>query len=645
MTIYKTFFTGGNYNIKGGGCFDDHKYHYQFKAWTDENTNVKFTFSKSYSGAHLKGLDLTLNGGNDTFKFDMRNHQYSTNLDLNLDMGGGNDKIDITDIPAHDGNHFTLAGGSGNDTIIMRADSKVGAVIYGDEAHSAYDASLSYNDTINAGNGNNTIYGGWGNDTITTGNGDNLIYGGNGTDGTEAHTGSNIISTGSGNDTVYGGSGNDIIDVGEGSDTVYAGAGNDIINVGMRTGQDIDKVYTGPGADLIICGGVKSDYVFEGASDQEANPWSEWAVDEGFKTGKEVVTASLEAAGFAFAGSTSFGIVFGLGVSALSTGVMSSIFGSGGGDETTKVSAHQDYAYVGDFDLRNDVFVYTATHTEQSDLTYFKEEATSNGEYEVDTDVDNMGNGGVVARLAINNDLVSYMQKTSGSGTSAANIKHQLSTELINTSFSITYDDGHYVDKTGAVISDSDLSQHVGDGTSTLQDELDGLGLSDGQTVLITGAYSGQYIAGEDINNGGNLFIAGTDYGDAIYAENMVKTNQHSDTYLYGFGGDDVIVGGDSNDMIFGGTGNDTLTGNGGSDTFVFEKNAGNDTITDFDINTDTLRFIGDGVIKDDLNISQVSDSNSPTGESAVISYHDNSITLEGVTASDLQHHDLFTFS
>lgn len=60
-----------------------------------------------------------------------------------------------------------------------------------------------------------------------------------------------------------------------------------------------------------------------------------------------------------------------------------------------------------------------------------------------------------------------------------------------------------------------------------------------------------------------------------------------------GGAGDDVIDGGWGSDTINGGEGNDILTGGLGADTFIFNANAGEDTITDFNLRRDTIQLEG----------------------------------------------------
>ena len=97
------------------------------------------------------------------------------------------------------------------------------------------------NDEIFAGNGINLISGGAGDDTIITGDGDNFLSGDDGND---------FIGAGAGNDIVYGGNGNDQILAGDGDNFVNAGAGDDYIG----TGEGNDTINAGLGNDIIQAG-------------------------------------------------------------------------------------------------------------------------------------------------------------------------------------------------------------------------------------------------------------------------------------------------------------------------------------------------------------------------------------------------------
>ena len=97
-----------------------------------------------------------------------------------------------------------------------------------------------------------------GDDSIDGGDGDDTIYGGAGAD---------TIDAGVNNDQVYGGSGNDSIDGGIGSDLLYGGDGDDFVKGGGNTGNP-DTVYGGDGNDTVLGGdGAGADSLFGDAGD------------------------------------------------------------------------------------------------------------------------------------------------------------------------------------------------------------------------------------------------------------------------------------------------------------------------------------------------------------------------------------------
>ncbi len=105
-------------------------------------------------------------------------------------------------------------------------------------------------------------------------------------------------------------------------------------------------------------------------------------------------------------------------------------------------------------------------------------------------------------------------------------------------------------------------------------DEMDG---EDGNDTLRMGAGddTAEGRAGQDIIHGGA--------GDDILGGGT------SSDKLFGGNGDDTINGGAGADLINGGRGNDELTGGNLSDTFVFQRDAGFDTITDFQDGVDKI--------------------------------------------------------
>lgn len=91
---------------------------------------------------------------------------------------------------------------------------------------------------------------------------------------------------------------------------------------------------------------------------------------------------------------------------------------------------------------------------------------------------------------------------------------------------------------------------------------------------------------------------------------------------------DDVISGNDADNRINGGAGNDILSGGAGADVFEFSANWGDDTILDFNPQTDVLDLSLSGATLGDLDITHA-DGNT------TLQFQGDSIVLIGVDALD----------
>ena len=122
----------------------------------------------------------------------------------------------------------------------------------------------------------------------------------------------------------------------------------------------------------------------------------------------------------------------------------------------------------------------------------------------------------------------------------------------------------------------------------------------------------------------------------------------HGNDRLHGGKGDDELYGGRDDDTLIGGRGDDTLSGSWGADRFVFDRNDGHDTITDFgsrkilDPSGNVIGMAHDvivikgGKVFEDLTIKE-----NANGDAVVTGYgEDVSITLEDVAASELTESD-----
>ena len=100
---------------------------------------------------------------------------------------------------------------------------------------------------------------------------------------------------------------------------------------------------------------------------------------------------------------------------------------------------------------------------------------------------------------------------------------------------------------------------------------------SDGNDTLLGGN-------GKDILTGG----AGNDLLDGGNGRDILTGNGGNDTLLGG-NGKDILTGGAGNDLLDGGDGKDILTGGAGEDIFVLRCGEGKDSITDFELGSDSV--------------------------------------------------------
>ncbi|MGR3759603.1 calcium-binding protein [Roseobacteraceae bacterium NS-SX3] len=148
--------------------------------------------------------------------------------------------------------------------------------------------------------------------------------------------------------------------------------------------------------------------------------------------------------------------------------------------------------------------------------------------------------------------------------------------------------------------------------------------------------------------NAGNDVLQGSKGRDLLkggHGDDTLSGGAHGDR-LKGNAGSDVLKGGNGNDKLFGGGGNDTLlgqkgddrlTGGAGADEFVFHRNHGNDTVTDFQLGLDLIA-IGRGASSlDQLSFQQ-------QGADVLVSFSNVTILVEEVTVTQLQDQDNFLF-
>ena len=178
---------------------------------------------------------------------DQEGHDPGAEGDI-IHTGHGNDIVyagagdDVIDTGYGFNTHDKIYAGEGNNTITTRGWDEV----YAGSGNDTFHVLTTSSARINAGDGNNTIFGSYGGGNFTLGAGDDLV------DGHEV-SGTYTINLGEGNNTVRG--------AGE-RNYITAGAGNDDIDV---TGSLYAEVNVGEGHN-IVRGGVDG-FVHAGSGD------------------------------------------------------------------------------------------------------------------------------------------------------------------------------------------------------------------------------------------------------------------------------------------------------------------------------------------------------------------------------------------
>ncbi|WP_400088829.1 hypothetical protein [Yoonia sp. R78084] len=169
--------------------------------------------------------------------------------DDRIEAGRGNDVI------WGDDDEDRLYGEDGND--IIRGGRHDDRIYGGDD-----------DDLIYGEDGNDRIYGdtsnteGIGDDTIYGGDGDDDIRGGRGNDYIKGEDDNDVIRGNDGNDELYGDRGDDELDGDDGNDLLFGGRGNDDIE-----GDDGHDRLAGEDGDDILEGGAGDDQIFGGDDD------------------------------------------------------------------------------------------------------------------------------------------------------------------------------------------------------------------------------------------------------------------------------------------------------------------------------------------------------------------------------------------
>jgi len=638
----------GNDTLKGGGGAD--------KLFGGDGDDL---FYGNTDGDVITGGENSESNG-DTLDFS----DVSTALVINMATGSVNTNAstfsEIENITGGTGNDTiygddqvnTLKGGAGDDTIFTSVG--VDSIDGGSGSNDWIDFSaitttpitinLSTQKIINDGYGNTeTIVNV---ENINAGSGDDTLYGDGMANTIYGNAGADTLSGNDGADLLYGGMGNDSLDGGADNDTLYGEDGNDILIGGAGN----DSLDGGAGDDSFI-GGIGNDIFVGGAGIDIAdyrNATAKIVIAPESTNGNILSTGTLSTSEGTDTINDDVEIIYG------SNGFGDTITGNAnantlhgwGGNDILSGGAGDDVIYGGD---GND----TITGGFGADTLSGGNVGSASGTDTVDYSADNgavtvnLSSGltinGVVQNSALDGngavDSVTNFYKVLGSAYSDTLIGNSGADYLqgnagddwfVMTTGNDTIDGGthstlgdtvDFAQIGGPVIVNLANSNATGSAgvdyitgieniTATLYDDtLTGdsnrntiVGRAGNDTIL---AGSGSdLIYGDDNTNG--LATGGIESGvDTIWGEAGADT-------IYGGKGDDSLYGGDDNDTIYAGEGNDLIEGNAGTNTLYgndgndyFRVHEGNDTISGGDgIDTVSYYYAGSSVSVDISNIS-----------------------------------------
>ena len=293
-------------------------------AYTITGTSVGRTFFGGLTYGGIEGLTLNAEAGNNTINV----NGTAWGVPVTVNAGAGNDTVNVgngnldllpgavsvngqagTDmVYANDqavayNDAYMITGTSVDRTPFLDRGTSVGRTFFGGLTYSGIEgltlnaeagnniitgSSASVPLTIDAGAGNDAIFGGPGNDTIYGGPGNDTIFGGDGNDRLDGGDGNDYLDGGGGNDTLYGD--NEEVSIawgdaliyesgpeGSGNDTLYGGDGNDALYGG---GGD-DMLYGGTGQDVLV--GMSGRDYLDGGNDGIADTLVGWTGADTFK--------------------------------------------------------------------------------------------------------------------------------------------------------------------------------------------------------------------------------------------------------------------------------------------------------------------------------------------------------------------------
>lgn len=487
---------------------------------------------------------------------------------------------------------------------------------------------------------------------------DETLYGYEGQD--------NIINAGDGNDAIYGASANDTIIGGAGNDSLQGSYGNDTYVFAAGFGNDTiydldptagnvdtiqfleginpaDVVVTRNGDDLVLSVTGTSDTL---TVDQFFSQYTQQGYNAGGVDAQKIEVIS-------FADSTAWSI-------ANIKEKAETILGTVGDDSLSGYSDQENKIYAGD---GNDT-LYAASSTGDelygeagNDILYGSggEDILTGGTGN-DRLEGNSGNDTYIFAAGFGSDTVYDIDSTIGNSDTiqflaginptdvvATRSSNDLILTITGTSDVLTIDQffsGYTQAGYNAGGIDAQKVEAISFADGTTWDIAD----IKEKVETIHGTSGDDSLSG--FGDQENKIYAG-DGNDTVYAASPTGDE------LYGEAGNDALYGASGGDLLTGGTGNDTLQGSSGNDTYAFAAGFGSDIIYDIDStegNIDTIQFLA-GINPADVvavrNGDDLTLSITGTSDTLTIDQYFSGYTQQGYNAGgvDAQKVEVISFA
>ena len=414
----------------------------------------------------------------------------------------------------------------------------------------------------------------------------------------------------SGADIILGGSGIDSVSAGDGNDTIYGGAGADILLGGRGIDQfkDIgggDQVDGGEGTDTARLTGQSSGYSFTTVNglttltdidatngntgtatlrNLETLVFDDWSVTLDTMTFPVITVTLTNAADIYVAPANDYYIVNGLGGSdSITTGNGNDTINGGLGNDTLVGGGGNDVFLV-DANAGSDRFDggagYDIVRANAANVTIGFTATTFAG-------IEELSAGGFAGLRVLGSGAADTINLSGLILTGVTEINGGLGNDTITGSSAADTING---------ASGNDVLNGGAGNDIFLVDAASGADLFDGgadydivraTAANVTIGYTALTFAGiEELSSGGfaGFRLAGTTSADTINLSGMVLNGLSA--IDAGFG-NDTVTGASSADTIIGGSGNDALNGGAGDDVFLVSTSAGTDSFdggADYDI-------------------------------------------------------------